>query len=202
MVRIIAGSAKGLHLRVVGKENTCRPTSDRMKVSLFGILGEHLEGLRVLDLFAGSGSLGLEALSRGADFACFIESDRRRAKEIEKAGEKIQFSNRMKSICIKVFPAMDILAESCGPFDIIFADPPYEWINKNDNNIRKLFLGLERPGMLSKRNESIFILETGADSVPAPPVESKWRHERTVFIGKSAVTIYIYEISENHELSH
>jgi len=125
-VRIIAGEFRGRPLAAVGKGDPAahlRPTTDRVRESLFNVLNAYVDwdGLRVLDLFAGTGTLGLEALSRGAAFATFVENGR--------VGQRILSENIAK---LRVEDRTRILRKDatrlgpCGaPHDLIFLDPPY-----------------------------------------------------------------------------
>ena len=121
-MRVIAGTLGGRRLRAPRGLDT-RPTSDRVREALFMALGP-LEGCPVVDLFAGSGALGIEALSRGATHALFVESDRAACALIAKNVESLGLSDRAEIACS---PAERLVASgpSTGPFDLIFADPPY-----------------------------------------------------------------------------
>src|SRR5947199_10796594 len=94
-MRVIAGRAGGV--RLVSPKSGVRPTMDRVKAAIFSSLGEIVIGARVLDLFAGTGALGIEALSRGADSAFFIDDDRQSIAAIEKNLEKAGFRGRIRS---------------------------------------------------------------------------------------------------------
>lgn len=123
MMRIITGTARGTHLDTLEGENT-RPTSERFKEALFSMLQFDLEGRRVLDLFGGSGQLGLEALSRGAESAVFIDNVRDAADVIICNARKCKLFDKCR------ISSMDSLAYLRGAagresFDIIFLDPPY-----------------------------------------------------------------------------
>lgn len=122
-MRIIAGERRGLILKTCDFEGF-RPTLDRVKESLFGTLTPHLEGARVLDLFAGSGALGLEAVSRGAASALLIDNDPRAARVIEKNLAAANFGER----CRFVRADFDVVGKKVARgerFDLVFADPPY-----------------------------------------------------------------------------
>jgi 16S rRNA (guanine966-N2)-methyltransferase len=118
-VRVIAGEYKGQRLHTPAGRST-RPTADRVREALFSILGP-LDGERVLDLFAGSGALGIEALSRGADSAVFVDSDQRALAAIRRNLETIGVEAAVQR--------RDALAYLRGaserPFDLVFLDPPY-----------------------------------------------------------------------------
>jgi 16S rRNA (guanine966-N2)-methyltransferase len=97
-----------------------RPTADRVREALFSMLGD-LSGARVLDLYAGSGALGIEALSRGADSAVFVERDRGAASVIERNLADLGLEQRV--ICDD---ALRFIARGQGVFDVVFCDPPYD----------------------------------------------------------------------------
>jgi len=119
-VRVIAGSAGGLPLHL--PKSDLRPTMDVVKGAIFSSLGEAIVGARVLDLFAGSGALGIEALSRGAASVIFVENDRRAVSAIERNLEKTHLRGDVRPI--DVFRFLDRFAAR-GSFDVILADPPY-----------------------------------------------------------------------------
>ena len=121
-MRVVAGAFKGRRLHAPPGART-RPTADRVREALFSMLGP-LEGLRVLDLFAGSGALGIEALSRGAASATFVERDARAAEAIRRNLEAVGVEapvHRREAMAWIGSPA----ALQSGPFDLVFADPPY-----------------------------------------------------------------------------
>jgi 16S rRNA (guanine(966)-N(2))-methyltransferase RsmD len=118
-MRIIAGRFKGR--RLLGpKGDLVRPTSDRLRETLFNVLGPTLEGLRVLDGFSGTGALGLEALSRGAAHVTFIEQDRRMLDVLTKNVRAL----RAEDACAIIRD--DFIRGRWGTFDLVLLDPPYE----------------------------------------------------------------------------
>jgi 16S rRNA (guanine966-N2)-methyltransferase len=119
-VRIVAGSAGGLKLAV--PKTDLRPTMDLVRGAIYSSLGEFIVGAEVLDLFAGSGALGIEALSRGAAHATFVENDRRAVAAIEKNLAHARLHGTIHAV--DVFSYLDRLAGRA-TFDVIFADPPY-----------------------------------------------------------------------------
>ena len=126
-MRVIAGNARGRKLSAP-KSLRVRPTADRVKESLFSILLSRLgefDGMRVLDIFAGTGNLGIEALSRGAAYAVFIDSHQESADIIRKNLEITQFSDSAKVVLQDAAGALKWLARSEAPFHLIFLDPPY-----------------------------------------------------------------------------
>lgn len=123
-MRIIAGSAKKRVL-TVPRGWTGRPTADRVKESLFNILGELVLESRFLDLFAGTGNVGIEALSRGARKAVFVEQDRRAVQAVNKNLDLTGFSQCATVLSQDVITAIKWLAAKKETFDLIFLDPPY-----------------------------------------------------------------------------
>jgi len=121
-MRVISGTAGGIPL--VAPKTGIRPTMDRVKEAIFNSLEPGLEGSRVLDLFAGAGTLGIEALSRGAREAIFVEKEARATAVIRRNLEKTRLAGGAVLQVMDVFSYLDRLAPK-GAFDFIFADPPY-----------------------------------------------------------------------------
>ncbi|MCL2254989.1 MAG: 16S rRNA (guanine(966)-N(2))-methyltransferase RsmD [Lachnospiraceae bacterium] len=128
-MRVISGSAKSLRLKTP-RGNDTRPTTDRIKETLFNIIASQIPGSIVLDLFAGSGGLGIEALSRGAGFACFIENNHDACKCIAENLNFTKMSDRAVLLRRDVMSGLHYLhtvseiKDKC--FDLIFIDPPYD----------------------------------------------------------------------------
>jgi 16S rRNA (guanine966-N2)-methyltransferase len=120
-MRVISGIAGGIPL--VPPKTDIRPTMDRVKGAIFSSLEPGFEGARVLDLFAGAGTLGIEALSRGAVEAVFVEKEQRAAEAIRKNLEKTRLAGG-NLLVLDIFSYLDRLAPK-GAFHFIFADPPY-----------------------------------------------------------------------------
>jgi 16S rRNA (guanine966-N2)-methyltransferase len=120
-LRVISGSAGGLLLQSP-KKHALRPTQDRIRQVIFSSLAEQVPGARVLDLYAGTGSLGIEALSRGAASAVFVEQERE-AVDCIRANLR---HCRLEGGEVRQGDALAYLAQEGEPFDLIFADPPYE----------------------------------------------------------------------------
>jgi 16S rRNA (guanine(966)-N(2))-methyltransferase RsmD len=125
-MRIIAGTRKRMKL-LSPKGQTSRPITDRVKESLFNILYKYdlPQGVRVADLFSGIGSLGLEALSRGAEFVTFIEKDPRIIAVLNKNIEKARFVNESKVIRANAFIAGAAVGSGVEKYGLVFVDPPY-----------------------------------------------------------------------------
>lgn len=122
-MRIIAGTARGTRLAPVPEG--VRPTSDRVRESVFNSLGQFFEGGGVLDLYAGTGALGIEALSRGCERAVFVERDRRARGVIRQNVERTGFAGRAEILGGEVERQLGRLMERDERYDLIFADPPY-----------------------------------------------------------------------------
>lgn len=151
-MRVIAGTAGGIQLAV--PKRGVRPTMDRVKAAIFSSLGEKVIGARVLDLFAGSGGLGIEALSRGASSALFIDQDRQAVDSIERNLKKAKLDGKTRQQDV-----FDLLhrSESLGQFDLIFADPPYEHTASGERYTDKLLHNENLLGLL--KNDGVFVLE-------------------------------------------
>ena len=151
-MRIIAGRAGGIRLAV--PQRGVRPTMDRVKAAIFSSLGDSVIGARTLDLFAGSGALGIEALSRGAASVLFVDEDRQSIATIEKNLTKAHFQARVRRQ--EVFDFLKHLS-SGEKFRIIFADPPYEKTKAGERFTEKL---LANPVLLQLLEpDGIFVLE-------------------------------------------
>lgn len=154
-MRVIAGSAKRTVLVAPAGQFT-RPTADRVKESLFNIISHNVPGARFLDLFCGSGGIGIEALSRGADFAIFVDSSTEAIKATRVNLEKTRFTSSAV-LHMPIESAMSRLVKNGHSFDIIFADPPYG----RDFEVQVLKL-LHDYNLLAK--DGIIIIETGIEA--------------------------------------
>ncbi len=146
-LKIVGGAAKGRKLRGP-KSDGIRPATSRVRKSIFDILGD-LSGLTVLDLFAGTGSMGLEALSRGAKSVSFVDSNQASISLLFKNLELTGFLERAHILKKSAATAVELLSKKGMRFDLIFLDPPYDrgWI---DATLRKLnrFPLLAEEGMI------------------------------------------------------
>lgn len=157
MTRIIAGTAGGTVLRV--PEAGTRPTSDRVRESLFAALdaADAIHDTRVLDLFAGSGALGLEALSRGAKSADLVEKNRAAAQVTQRNAEVLQRGLRGVRTHVHNTDAARYLTRNSAIWDLVFIDPPYDF----DNETLTELLGLLAPRLSP---EAIVIVERATRS--------------------------------------
>lgn len=185
-MRVIAGSAGGVRLAV--PQRGVRPTMDRVKAAIFSSLGDAIIGARVLDLFAGSGALGIEALSRGAASVTFVETDRQSTEAIEKNLAKTKLKGGVRRQDVFDFVRRQSNAEK---FQIIFADPPYEKPEHGESDTEKLLNNEKLPHLLEPNG--VFVLEKRPSEVIS---ELKiWRVIRqkrygateVLFLSKSAI---------------
>jgi 16S rRNA (guanine966-N2)-methyltransferase len=153
---------------------------DRVKAAIFSSLGEAIIGARVLDLFAGSGALGIEALSRGAASAVFIENDRQSAEAIEKNLVKTNLQGRVRDQDVFDFLRQRSNAEK---FQIIFADPPYETTKRGESSSDKLLNNETLRQLLEP--EGIFVLEKSPTDIL--PETNLWRVLRQKTYGATEV---------------
>ncbi len=147
-MRVIGGTAKGRRVKSF-KGQSLRPTADRVKEALFNILPHDLSGWKVLDIFAGTGNLTFEALSRGAAQACLVDVSREASKMIRKNIEALGFSRSARVLGIPVLRAIHVLAGRGDKIDLILADPPYDkgWVERVLRSLAQEEL-LEKDGIL------------------------------------------------------
>lgn len=151
-MRVIAGSAGGIRLEVP-KEGV-RPTMDRVKAAIFSSLADRIPEARVLDLFAGTGGLGIEALSRGAASVLFVDQDRQAITTIEKNLVKTKLKGRARQQDVFEFLKRSDIGEI---FDVILADPPYEQTAAGERFTEKLLTNESLSRLLEP--SGIFVLE-------------------------------------------
>ena len=165
--RVIAGEAGGRRLAVPPGEKV-RPTSDRVKEAVFAALGhDRLAGARVLDLYAGSGALALEAISRGASSALLVERDREVARAIAANVEATGMADRAR---LRVGSVAAVLAEAPeAPFDLVFLDPPYDL---PPGDLSAVLLRLAEGGWAAAG--ATLVIERAA-AAPIPELPPGWR---------------------------
>ena len=124
-MRVVAGKARSLQLMTVPGLDV-RPTTDRIKETLFNMITNEVPGSRFLDLFAGSGAIGIEALSRGAEHAVFVDKNRASVQCVRKNLEHVKMSSDATVLQMDVLAAITQLEQKKECFDVIFMDPPYD----------------------------------------------------------------------------
>jgi 16S rRNA (guanine966-N2)-methyltransferase len=171
-MRIIAGTRKGHTIHAPRGADT-RPTSDRVRENVFNILGP-IDGAAVLDLYAGSGAMGMEALSRGAVRAVLVESDRDAVRTIERNLDKL----RLKATVLER-DALAVLATERTKYDLVFVDPPYDMYPELESKLARYL-----PRVLG--DDGVVVLETDARTEPKLPLEQRTSRK----YGQTRVTVY------------
>ena len=182
-MRVIAGTAGGICLQVPA--NVTRPTADRVREAIFSILSERVAGAVVLDLFAGSGALGLEALSRGATRADLVERDRKACEVIRGNLEKARLAGQARVIGRD---AASFLKRATGCYDLIFADPPYSK-RSGDADHASAIMGGSRLRQLISRNGMV-VLETARGHGKTVPAEG-WELIDSRSYGDTEVSFFL-----------
>jgi len=172
-VRVIAGDAKGRRL-IAPKTTSTRPATDRLRESIFGTLGARSEGAAVLDLFAGSGALGIEALSRGAAHATFVDRDPTAVEAIRRNVAATGFANRARVVRGDTLAYLRADEEL---YDVVFCDPPYA-------DMELLALLLAGPE-LRRVTRGVLVLRALRKHAPAVP--EQWVVERDRDVGEDVV---------------
>ena len=177
-MRVIAGTAGGIQLAV--PQTNVRPTMDRVKAAFFSSLGERVINARVLDLFAGTGALGIEALSRGAASALFVDEKRNAISVIEQ--NLIRAKLRGQTRQQEVFAFLESFSPNeC--FDLIFADPPYEK-TKSGGEFTRLLLANEKLARLLATTGMFVLEKRPSEKLPAHPL---WQIARARKYGATEV---------------
>ncbi len=182
-MRVIAGEARGVPL-VAPKGTATRPTSDLLKGAMFSVLGGRGGRGRALDLFAGSGALGIEALSRGADWCDFVESARAACHAIEAnlAKTKLTAQGRVHCLPVQRWLAQAARQGADAPYDLILADPPYALDGKD-----AIMSELAQSPLVGP--DTVLLLEHASRSLP-PPALGPLTLVKTRAHGDSAFTVY------------
>lgn len=182
-MRVIAGEFKGRRLSTP-KGRDIRPTADRVREAVFNIIGPRVHGAVVLDLFAGTGALGIEALSRGAIAATFVDTSREALGVIRRNIEICALKARTHVISCDVYRSLGALGNHNPPFDLVFADPPYHC-----GYLIPAMENLHASGCLS---ESALIV---VEHDPREPVVAQQSHFQVTDArryGATAVTFLVY----------
>lgn len=184
MLRIITGTAKGKKLKTLEGEAT-RPTSERIKEAVFSAIQFDIEDRRVLDLFAGSGQMGLEALSRGAESVMFTDSAREAIEIVKENARTTGFFDKCKYL---VSDYRNYIRKAAGRegFDLVFIDPPYAMECSLDAVKRLLDAKL-------LRNGAILVLESGEEEIDLSELSDFEVIKSTHYGKKSFVNIILYK---------
>lgn len=187
-MRVITGTARGRKLIATAGEET-RPTSDWTKESIFNIIQFDIEGRRVLDLFAGTGQMGIEALSRGARDAVFLDNRRESIDVIVKNLQTTGFTDRAK---VELGDFRGFLRKAKpGSFGLVFVDPPY-----NEGLIKLSVSAIMRGDLVA--DGGLIVVESDKNE-ELPAVAAPYVHHKDYFYGRSRITIYIKKQGEKDE---
>lgn len=178
-LRVVAGDFGGRPLKTL-EGKTTRPTTDKVKGAIFNMIGPFFDGGRVLDLFSGSGSLAIEAISRGMSSAVLVEKDRRAQAVIQ---ENIKMTKSEEQFQLLKMDAARALTQLTGQFDLVLLDPPYAKEQIVDNITQ-----LEEQGLLSE--EVMLVCETDK-GVDLPEEVSNFGIWKQKTYGISKVTVYV-----------
>ncbi len=179
-MRIITGTARGARLKAPRGLRT-RPTADRVRESLFSILGTRVAGRQVLDLFAGTGSLGLEALSRGARRAVFV--DRATAAVLRDNAAHTHLEEKAQILGSDVFAALERFAASGERFGLVFCDPPYRrglW--------ERVLMALDVSPLLTE--DALLVIEHGTDETTVPALSRLVRTRSQTYGRTTQISIF------------
>lgn len=183
-MRIITGSARGTKLKAPRGLDT-RPTTDRVKESIFNILGGEVVGVQVLDLFSGTGNLALEALSRGAAHAVAVDMSTVCGQIIQENAVHAKLQDRLELCRQDVFRVLERLAQTGRAFDLIFCDPPY-----NRGLVERVIERIEALGVL--RDTGIIVIEHSRHE-PVDVCCQRLRVVRSEAYGETIVSFLLYK---------
>ncbi|ACJ78353.1 16S rRNA (guanine(966)-N(2))-methyltransferase RsmD [Bacillus paranthracis] len=183
-MRVVSGKCKGHPLKAV-PGNTTRPTTDKVKESIFNMIGPYFDGGVALDLFGGSGGLGIEAISRGIDKAIFVDRDNKAIKVIHQNLESCRIQEQAEVYRNDAERAIKALIKREISFDLILIDPPYK-----DQKIVSLISVMDQHGLL--HNDGLIMAEHGNDVV-LPEAIGRLVKVRAENYGITAISIYKYE---------
>ncbi len=184
VVRVVSGVKKGLHLKAVPGTST-RPTTDKVKEAIFNIIGPYFDGGVGLDLFGGSGGLGIEALSRGIDKVIFVDRDQKAIQTIKGNLETCRLQDQAEVYRNDAVRALKAIVKRDIKFDVIFLDPPYK-----KQKLTELIEEISQHQLLT--SDGVIIAEHDSEVVLEKTIGNfeLVRHEEYGIIG---VSIYRYE---------
>ncbi len=183
-MRVISGTARGIALKAVPGSGT-RPTTDKVKEAIFSMIGPYFSGGTVLDLYAGTGGLGIEALSRGMSQAIFVDMERKSIEVIRHNLEVTRLKDKAEVYKNEASRAVKALAKRGMPLDLVFLDPPYKL-----KHMHETMEQLKEAQLLHPQATIVIehdIAHTYSSEIPG------FTQERRAEYGDIAVTIYRYE---------
>lgn len=180
-MRVIAGIARGTRLEEPG-DLPIRPTLDRVREAVFSMLLNRIEGARFLDLYAGTGANGIEALSRGAAAVTFVDSQARVSALIRRNLSKSGLHANARVLLLDLPADLPRACDPMGSYDIVYADPPHAW-----NDYEALLEGLRAPGLLA---EDAWILLEHPEKVATPETAHAFTRTRQRRYGRTMISVY------------
>ncbi|MET1247991.1 16S rRNA (guanine(966)-N(2))-methyltransferase RsmD [Sporolactobacillus sp. STCC-11] len=185
-MRVISGENRGRKLKAVNGRMT-RPTTDKVKETIFNMIGPFFDGGTVLDLYGGSGGLGIEALSRGADFSVFVDRASAACQTIRENINLCGYGSRAKVIQLEASRALDHLHENGSHFELVFLDPPYakQHIVQDIKTLLEKEMLTDRAIVVAEHEETVML----PDSFDGGLFRDKYR----TYQGQTAVSIYYYQ---------
>ncbi|WP_243290249.1 16S rRNA (guanine(966)-N(2))-methyltransferase RsmD [Bacillus sp. FJAT-47783] len=180
-MRVVSGSCKGKQLKAVPGMNT-RPTTDKVKEAVFNMVGPYFEGGMALDLFAGSGGIGIEALSRGMERCVFIDRDRKAIQTIHMNLKSCRLEDRAEVFKAEAERALKALVKRSLTFDLIMLDPPYK-----KQKLESLITFIDENKLL---NEHGVIICEHSDDVELPEEIGSCEVVKKETYGHTVITIY------------
>ncbi|MGG6311277.1 16S rRNA (guanine(966)-N(2))-methyltransferase RsmD [Paenibacillus macerans] len=183
-MRVISGSARGRALQAVPGMGT-RPTTDKVKEAIFSMIGPYFEGGAVLDLFAGTGGLGIEALSRGMDKAVFIDKEFKSLETVRANLKTTGFEERAEVYKNDAERALKALSKREAAFELVFLDPPYRMKHGD-----ALMMQMDELKLLAPQATVVLEYES---SYAYPDRFGKFTQLRKAEYGETAVSIYTYD---------
>lgn len=181
IVRVISGSAKGRPLKAVPGMGT-RPTTDKVKEAIFSMIGPYFTGGNVLDLFAGTGGLGIEALSRGMERAVFVDADKKSVEVVAANLQAARLSEQAEVYRNDASRAIKALSKRDLQFELVFLDPPYKM-----TAIEELLHSMQELGLLA--DKAIVVVEHDAANRYADEIGGLALRKRVEY-GEIAVSVY------------
>ncbi|MCA0753989.1 16S rRNA (guanine(966)-N(2))-methyltransferase RsmD [Paenibacillus sp. N4] len=189
-MRVIAGEAKGRTLKAVPGTNT-RPTTDKVKEAIFSMIGPFFDGGMALDLFAGTGGLGIEAWSRGAERTVFVDREKASIDIIRQNAEAARMGSAAEIYRNDAERALKALAKRGQRFRLVFLDPPYKMVTMDS-----LMEQLAELGLLE--TEAIIVVEHDAGH-SYPERQGRFNQFKHAKYGDTAVSIYKYDSDDSHD---
>jgi 16S rRNA (guanine(966)-N(2))-methyltransferase RsmD len=182
-MRIIAGTFRSRQLKSL-KGLRLRPTSDMLRETLFNVLGPHVENSRFLDLFAGTGAIGIEAVSRGAAFVAFVESHSKTVQLIRENLAALEITEGVRVIPAHAISAItELEKESIAAFDFIFLDPPYA----NESEYKETLHTLDIASLV---HPSTMLIAEHRQTLKLPATLTRFERARILRQGDAALTFY------------